>query len=262
MTIVRKAAVADMFYPADPAELDQQLDDFLDKAGDNHEPALALIVPHAGYIYSGPVAASAYTHLTSLRGKIRKVVLLGPSHRVGFRGIAASGADCFVTPLGEIPLDHDAIKKILDMPQVHQLDQAHTNEHCLEVQLPFLQKVLGDFSLIPLVVGDADAGEVAEVIESLWQDEQTLVVVSTDLSHYHDYHTAQQLDRNTCTAIESLEPEAIGYDQACGRNPLIGLLTVAKQRHLHVHTLDLRNSGDTAGPSDSVVGYGAWMLTH
>jgi AmmeMemoRadiSam system protein B len=189
-------------------------------------------------------------------------MLLGPSHRVGFRGIAVSSADCFVTPLGEIPLDHEAMKKILDMPQVHQLDQAHADEHCLEVQLPFLQKVLGDFSLIPLVVGDADAHEVAEVIDALWKDEQTLVVVSTDLSHYHDYHTAQQLDRSTCTAIESLEPDAVGYDQACGRNPLIGLLTVAKQRNLHVHTLDLRNSGDTAGPSDSVVGYGAWMLTH
>jgi hypothetical protein len=251
-----------MFYPADPAELEQQLDDFLGKAGDDHEPALALIVPHAGYIYSGPVAASAYTHLTSLRGKIRKVVLLGPSHRVGFRGIAVSGADCFVTPLGEVPLDHEAMKKVLGMPQVHQLDQAHADEHCLEVQLPFLQKVLGDFSLIPLVVGDADAQEVAEVIDALWKDEQTLVVVSTDLSHYHDYQTAQQLDRDTCTAIESLAPDAVGYEQACGRNPLIGLLTVAKQRNLHVHTLDLRNSGDTAGPSDSVVGYGAWMLTH
>ena len=262
MTTVRKAAVADMFYPADPAELGRQLDGFLDNAGDNHEPALALIVPHAGYIYSGPVAASAYTHLTSLRGKIRKVVLLGPSHRVGFRGIAVSGADYFVTPLGEIPLDHDALKEVLGLPQVHLLDQAHADEHCLEVQLPFLQKLLGDFSLIPLVVGDTDAHEVAEVIESLWKDEQTLVVVSTDLSHYHDYHTAQQLDRATCSAIESLDPDAIGHDQACGRNPLNGLLTVAKQRHLHVHTLDLRNSGDTAGPRDSVVGYGAWMLTH
>lgn len=262
MKTVREAAVADMFYPADPAELDRQLDDFLDKAGDDHEPALALIVPHAGYIYSGPVAASAYTHLTSLRGKIQKVVLLGPSHRFGFRGIAVSGADYFVTPLGKIPLDRKAVKDVLGMPQVHQLDQAHIDEHCLEVQLPFLQKVLGEFSLIPLVVGDTEANEVAEVIETLWKDEQTLIVVSTDLSHYHDYHTAQQLDRNTCTAIEALDPEAISHDQACGRNPLNGLLTVAKQRNLHVHTLDLRNSGDTAGPSDQVVGYGAWMLTH
>lgn len=262
MSIVREAAVADMFYPADPAELDSQLNAFLEKAGDNHEPALALIVPHAGYIYSGPIAASAYTHLSSLRGKIRRVVLLGPSHRVGFRGIAVSGADYFMTPLGKIPLDHKDFKVLLDMPQVHLLDQAHADEHSLEVQLPFLQKVLGDFSLIPLVVGDANEHEVADVIETLWKDEQTLVVVSTDLSHYHDYHTAQQLDRNTCSAIESLEPDAIGYDQACGRNPLNGLLTVAKRRNLNVHTLDLRNSGDTAGSRDRVVGYGAWMLTH
>lgn len=262
MEVVREAAVADMFYPADPVELERQITDFIDSAGDNHEPALALIVPHAGYIYSGPVAASAYTHLRSLRGKIRKVILLGPSHRVGFRGIAVSGADYFVTPLGRIPLDHAARKELLDMPQVHLFDQAHADEHSLEVQLPFLQKMLGDFTLIPLVVGDADAHDVAEVIETLWKDEQTLVVVSTDLSHYHDYHTAQRLDRNTCAAIESLEPEDIGYDQACGRNPLNGLLTVARHRNLHVHTLDLRNSGDTAGPRDRVVGYGAWMLTH
>lgn len=262
MEIVREAAVADMFYPADPAILEGQIADLIDRAGDNQEPALALIVPHAGYIYSGPVAASAYIHLRALRGKIRKVVLLGPSHRVGFRGIAISGADYFVTPLGRIPLDHTALKALLDMPQVHLFDQAHADEHSLEVQLPFLQKMLGDFTLTPLVVGDANADDVAEVIEALWKDEQTLVVVSTDLSHYHDYHTAQRLDRNTCTAIESLEPADIGYDQACGRNPLNGLLTVARHRNLHVHTLDLRNSGDTAGPRDRVVGYGAWMLTH
>ena len=262
MATIREAAVADIFYPADPLELERQLNDFLKQAGDNHEPALALIVPHAGYIYSGPIAASAYTHLTSLRGKISKVILLGPSHRVGFRGIAVSGADYFKTPLGEIPLDHEALNEVLKLPQVQQFEQAHTDEHSLEVQLPFLQKVLGEFSLIPLVVGDADPHEVAEVIDSLWKDEHTLVVVSTDLSHYHDYHTAQGLDRNTCTAIETLDPEAISQDQACGRNPLNGLLTVARQRNLHVHTLDLRNSGDTAGPKDRVVGYGAWMLTH
>ncbi|MDT8404366.1 AmmeMemoRadiSam system protein B [Sulfuriflexus sp.] len=261
MEIIREAAVAGLFYPADPAELDRQLDEFLAKAGDDHKPALALIVPHAGYVYSGPVAARAYTHLFPLHDKVRKVALLGPAHRVGFHGIAMSSADYFVTPLGQIPLDHEARQDLLRLPQVQQLDQAHADEHCLEVQLPFLQKLLGDFSLIPLVVGDADAVEVAEVIEQLWRDEHTLVVISTDLSHYHDYLTAQQLDQNTCSAIESLEPDAIGYDQACGRNALNGLLTVAKRRHLHVHTLDLRNSGDTAGPRDRVVGYGAWMLT-
>lgn len=261
MASIREAAVADLFYPANPAELNQQLDEFIDQAGGDREPALALVVPHAGYIYSGPIAASAYVHLQALRGKIRRVVLLGPSHRVAFHGLATSSADFFATPLGNIPLDRPALDGLLELPQVRQFDQAHADEHSLEVQLPFLQKMLGNFALIPLVVGETEPAEVAEVIDRLWSDEQTLVVISSDLSHYHDYPTAQKMDRKTCEAIETLHPEAIDYDSACGRNPLRGLLDVVRQRGLQVRTLDLRNSGDTAGPADRVVGYGAWMVT-
>lgn len=259
---IRQAAVSGMFYPASPTELHDQISGFLAAATPGEQTPLALIVPHAGYIYSGPIAASAYVNLRALRGKIKRVVLLGPSHQVGFRGLATSSAEYFETPLGTIPLDVTSIRKLSALPQVQQLDQAHTEEHSLEVQLPFLQEVLGEFELIPVVVGDADGEEVAEVINALWTDDSTLIVVSSDLSHYHDYNSAQQMDRHTCEAIEQLHPDDIAFEDACGRNPVQGLLTVAKQRGLHARTLDLRNSGDTAGDPGRVVGYGAWMFTH
>jgi len=218
-------------------------------------------VPHAGYIYSGPVAASAYGLLNPARDIISRVVLLGPSHRVPLHGLAATHATHFATPLGDIALDTEAIKLLLSLPQVKTLDSAHAREHSLEVHLPFLQVLLSDFKLIPLVVGDASPEEVAEVLDRVWGDKHTLIVISSDLSHYHDYNTAKQLDIQTCHAIEQMTPERIGYEQACGRNPLNGLLTTAKRRGLTVTTVDLRNSGDTAGSRDQVVGYGAWAFT-
>lgn len=261
MPSIREPAVAGMFYPDDPAILRKMVDDYLERAEtmDNPSPK-ALIVPHAGYIYSGPVAASGYALLLPLREKIRRVVLLGPSHRVAFAGLAASSAIRFRTPLGDIPLDTDAIEGLSDLPQVKLLDQAHQLEHSLEVHLPFLQEALHQFQLIPLVVGDANAEEVAEVLERLWGGEETLIVISSDLSHYHDYATAQRLDRKTAEAIETLRPEEISSDGACGRNPVKGLLLLARRKGMRVETLDLRNSGDTAGPRDQVVGYGAWAL--
>lgn len=260
MSTVRPPAVAGLFYPADPRELRAMLHDFLHTAAGAAPAPKAIVVPHAGYVYSGPVAASAYARLESARGTVRRVVLLGPSHRVGFCGLAASGADSFATPLGTIPVDRAALEKVLALPQVGLLDQAHAMEHSLEVHLPFLQAVLGEFSLVPLAVGDASAREVAEVLELFWDGPETLIVISTDLSHYHDYETARRMDAATSRAIEALRIEDIDYDQACGRAPLAGLLEVARRRGLHVKTIDLRNSGDTAGPRDRVVGYGAYVL--
>ncbi|MGM0592940.1 MAG: AmmeMemoRadiSam system protein B [Pseudomonadota bacterium] len=262
MSIVREPAVAGMFYPDDPAKLQQMVAGFLAEADvpAAAPPPKAIIAPHAGYPYSGPVAASVYARLRPIRDKIRRVVLLGPSHRVGFLGLATSSADAFRTPLGEVPLDSTAIAQVSALPQVHELDQAHMLEHSLEVQLPFLQETLGEFSLVPLVVGDASADEVAEVLEQLWGGEETLIVISSDLSHYHDYETARSMDSATSEAIEQLRPDAIGYECACGRNPVNGLLRVAKRKHLHAETLDLRSSGDTAGPRDQVVGYGAYLI--
>ena len=220
----------------------------------------ALIAPHAGYIYSGPIAANAYARLLTGRGTIRRVVLLGPSHRVAFHGLAVSSADGFDTPLGSIPLDKALIQSISRLPQVHFLDQAHAREHSLEVHLPFLQMVLDDFTLLPLVVGDATAQEVGEVLEQVWGGPETVIIVSSDLSHYHDYETAIRMDSATSRAIESLRPEDIDYDHACGRNPINGLLYIARKKGLHAETVDMRNSGDTAGPRDQVVGYGAYAL--
>ncbi len=261
MENIRKPAVAGMFYPADPEEIHSQLADFFRQAaaGDGTAPK-ALIAPHAGYIYSGPVAASAYIRLKSAADTITRVILLGPSHRVAFPGLATPSADAFRTPLGDIPLDREAVEAVEALPQVHRLDEAHLMEHSLEVHLPFLQELLHHFTLVPLVVGDADSDEVAEVLEMLWGGPETLIVISSDLSHYHDYATAQEMDRTTSEAIEGLHPEALHYDDACGRNPIKGLLTVARRKAMHMETVDLRNSGDTAGPRDRVVGYGSYVL--
>jgi len=258
---IRQPAVAGLFYPADADELHEMVHEMLQKAHKlpGHK-VKALIAPHAGYIYSGPIAASAYIQLSSRKGEIKRVVLLGPSHRVPFQGLACSSADYFHTPLGDIPLDKNAVEIISSLPQIQMLDQAHREEHSLEVHLPFLQEVLDDFVLVPLVVGEATPNEVAEVLDLLWGGDETLIVISSDLSHYHDYATAQQMDQQTSYAIESLRPKDIQYDSACGRNPVNGLLNLARKRGLHAHTIDLRNSGDTAGPRDQVVGYGAYLF--
>lgn len=256
----RAAAVAGMFYPANAVQLRHAIDDYLQHAVSHPQIPKAIIVPHAGYVYSGPIAASAYATLRPLRSQIGKVVLLGPAHRVPFRGLAATSADFFITPLGKIKIDRDAVTRVSQLPQVEIFDSAHAQEHSLEVQLPFLQSVLDNFELIPLVVGEAGQHEVAEVLNLLWGGDETLIVISSDLSHYKNYAVAQQMDRATSTAIETLQPEQIHYDMACGRNPVNGLLEVARQKHLHVETIDLRNSGDTAGDKSRVVGYGAYVF--
>ena len=261
MQTVRTPAVAGLFYPADAAELQTQVRGFLDQVKTPAEsPPKAIIVPHAGYIYSGPIAASAYARLRAARDIIRRVVLLGPSHRVGFRGIAVSGMEAFATPLGRIAVDRAAVEQLEPLPDVGFLEQAHAQEHSLEVHLPFLQEVLGRFKLVPLVVGEARPAEVGAVLEALWGGPETLIVISSDLSHYHDYSTARLLDDTTSKAIEALRFEDIGYEQACGRNPVNGLLWVARRKGLHGETIDLRNSGDTAGSRDQVVGYGAYVF--
>jgi len=261
MTAIRPTAVAGMFYPADFAEASGQLSTFLGAAdpGDGRLPK-ALIAPHAGWVYSGPVAASAYVLLRPLRGRIERVVLLGPSHRVAFRGMALSGAEQWASPLGAVALDRAGAERLLTLPGVGVLDQAHAQEHSLEVHVPFLQAVLGDFKLLPIVVGDCPPEMIAAVIEAAWGGPETLVVVSTDLSHFLDYQGCRRMDAATVAAIERLEPGDIERDGACGRMPVSGLLLAARRHGLVIKTLDVRNSGDTAGPKDRVVGYGAWAL--
>jgi AmmeMemoRadiSam system protein B len=262
MTQVQRASVAGSFYPGDAQRLQAAVRGYLAEAGTESggPPPVAIIAPHAGYVYSGPIAASAYARLVPLRGRIRRVVLIGPAHRVPFRGLAVSGADAFETPLGAIPLERDAIAAISALPQVKRLDAAFDGEHCLEVHLPFLQTVLGDFKLVPIVVCDASGADVAEVLEMLWTGSETLPVISSDLSHYHDHATARRRDQETSRTIEAMAGERLDWDDACGRIPIAGLLSVARRRGLAATTVDLRNSGDTAGPRGEVVGYGAWVV--
>lgn len=224
-------------------------------------PAKAVIAPHAGYIYSGPIAGSAFASWTGSGDKVQRVVLIGPSHRLAFDGVALTRAAAFATPFGSVPVDQESLSRISSLPQVRFLEAAHEHEHSLEVELPFLQRVLGDFALVPLVVGEATDAEVAEVLERLWGGPETRFVISSDLSHYYDYETAKEIDQWTAEAIEALRPADIGTEHACGRIPIRGLLEIARQCKLKALTVDLRNSGDTAGSQDQVVGYGAFVLT-
>jgi AmmeMemoRadiSam system protein B len=258
---VRKPAVAGSFYPAQPNRLRRQIEELLAAA----EPApkitpKALIAPHAGYIYSGLPAATAFATLRDSAHTFARIVLIGPAHYVAIRGVVLPTIDAFETPLGRVPVDRDALAEITDLPFVSLNDAAHAPEHALEVELPFLQIVVPSFSLLPLVVGDATAQEVAQVLARLWSGPETLLVISSDLSHYHSYETARRLDATTAASIENADWASLGAGQACGYLPIAGLLIEANRRNLKARRLSLCNSGDTAGPRNQVVGYGAWIF--
>ena len=259
---VRAAAVAGQFYPADPRRLAADVSDFLAQvpacAG---APPKALIAPHAGYVYSGAVAAAAFAELRARGEGIARVVVIGPAHYVPLRGIAFPTAEAFVTPLGRVPVDYDALAAIADLPCVSAMDAAHAPEHAIEVELPFLQSVLlPRFTLVPLLVGTATPQDVAQVLAYLWGGAETLIVISSDLSHYHDYETARRLDAATAQRIERGDWAGLGPGDACGRLPIAGLLAEGARHGLAARRLALCNSGDTAGPRHEVVGYGAWAF--
>jgi len=263
MSGTRPAVVAGKFYPGAPSVLAADVRAFVANAAarDRGNAALpkALIVPHAGYVYSGAVAGSAYVRLAAGRGTIRRVVLLGPTHRVPVRGLALPAARSFATPLGEIEVDREAAAAALSLPCVCESDAAHAFEHSLEVQLPFLQQALGEFTIVPFAVGDATPREVADVIGLLWGGPETLIVVSSDLSHYHGYAEARAIDRVTADAVLALSP-TLDHEQACGATPINGLLLCARERGMRPELLDLRNSGDTAGDKSRVVGYASFAF--
>ncbi len=265
MSTIRPPAVAGSFYPRNRVTLTDEIDAMLDDAG-RRKPLLpdeplpkAIIVPHAGYIYSGPVAAGAYLRLRRGKESITRVLLLGPVHRVPVHGLALSSASYFETPLGVIPLEGDAAQQLAGLSQVTVSDAAHAEEHSLEVQLPFLQRVLGEFSLIPLAVGDARPEAVAEVLERLWGGPETLIVISSDLSHYLPYDTARRMDHDTVQALLKLQLLP-SHDLACGATPVNGMVVAARRKGLVPRLIDLRNSGDTAGDKRGVVGYASITL--
>lgn len=262
---IRPAAVAGMFYPADPQDLTRMVFGFLASNQPDvtiaNEDIKAIIAPHAGYVYSGPIAASVYQYLTKLKGSISNVVLIGPSHRVPLIGLATSSAHYFSTPLGNIEINRTITDELNQFAYVSELDQAHSMEHSLEVHLPFLQLTLEDFQLIPIVAGEASADQVSQLINVALNHKNTLLVISSDLSHYHDYQKAQKLDHDTCDAIESLSFQKLDSQHACGYIPVRGLLQYAKEHGLTAKTVDCRNSGDTAGPRNEVVGYGSYVFT-
>lgn len=260
---MRPAAVAGMFYPGDAGQLSGEVAGMLRAATDASTSApvpKAIIAPHAGYIYSGPIAASVYALLNQAAKNIRRVIVLGPTHRVGVDGLALPSASHFSTPLGMIEIDQEARAMLADLPQVLVADPPHAQEHSLEVQLPFLQSVLPNFRLVPLAVGHASAEAVAAVLDRLWGGPETLIVVSSDLSHYLPYAAAQKIDGRTAARIVAYDP-TIGHDEACGATPVNGLLLAARRHGLKAHLIDLRNSGDTAGDRSRVVGYGGFAFS-
>lgn len=264
----RPAAVAGMFYPDDPNRLRQEVSHYLQavhrdiqaRAQTLKQPPRAIIAPHAGYRYSGPIAASAYTMLAPFRQGIDRVLLFGPSHRVAFSGLATVSVHAFDTPLGQVAVDRDTVDQLTNMPFVQVLDRAHAPEHGLEVHLPFIMQTLGDdVRIVPLLFGEASDADAATVIERFWLMQRTLIIISSDLSHFHDYDTATRMDRQTADAIARGDVAKVGPYQACGSVAVQGLMHVAQQHQTPAQLLDLRNSGDTAGPRDQVVGYGAWV---
>ena len=253
--------MAGQFYPAEPARLRGEVLRLLDATGPSDRTLpKALIAPHAGYVYSGAVAGAAFATLRERAGTIERVVLIGPAHYVAVRGIAVPSVAAFETPLGRVPVDRESLNALDGLPFIVRADAPHAPEHALEVELPFLQQILREFRVVPLVVGDADPQEVAEVLQALWGGPETLIVVSSDLSHYHDYETARRLDGATAQAVEGGEWAAIGPNEACGFLAVAGLLREASRRGLKALRLSLCNSGDTAGWRDRVVGYGAWRF--
>lgn len=259
---VRGAAVAGQFYSGQADALRREVDALLGAADSPDEPApKAIIAPHAGFMFSGGVAATAYARLRPASGRIRRVVILGPSHFVPIRGLAASSADWFETPLGRLRVDASGLATVLDFPSVEVIDAAHAREHSIETQLPFIQQVLGDnVTIVPLVVGDARPSTVGQVLAALWGDAETAIAISSDLSHFHDDRSARRLDQATARTIESLRGSELRAEDACGFLPVAGLLWNAQQRGATVHTLELKTSADAGAPPDSVVGYGAFTL--
>lgn len=268
----RPAAVAGRFYPGDAAELQQTVDALLAEAAKEvaagqaelevpTTPNLkAMISPHAGYAYSGAIAATGYAWLKAIAERIKRVVLVGPAHYVGFEGIATVGVDAMATPLGNVMVDRTMVDAALELPFVSVHDEAHAPEHGLEVHLPFLQRVLGEFTVAPFIFSRTDGQHVGELLEKLWGGPETLILVSSDLSHFFNYDDARELDQAACEAIEQFDADSLREEQACGRLAIQGLLNIAPSHHLNVKTLDLRNSGDTAGSKDRVVGYGSWVF--
>lgn len=258
---IRPAVAAGRFYPGNADQLRALVGQLLASVPPVNEPApKALIIPHAGYLYSGTTAAAGYSSLLPDRNAIKRVILVGPSHFIPVDGLAVTGAEAFSTPLGNVAVDVEQVNSIKRLPQVHELDEAHAQEHSLEVQLPFLQTVLSNFTIVPLTVGETSADQIVEVLDLLWDGAETRIIISSDLSHYHDSDTARVLDVATATAIEKLNEEALAEEAACGQSPMCGLLRAARNRGLRARTLALRNSGDTAGPRDRVVGYGAFAF--
>lgn len=259
MQQIRPPAVAGQFYPGSVPALRRAVQDYIERASEpSGTPPKAIVGPHAGYIYSGPIAGSAYAYLAKANGAVKRVILIGPAHWSPVHGLAASSAQAFASPLGTIPVDRQSVDIALEFSQVQIKDEAHVREHCLEVHLPFLQAIFRDFSIVPLLVGSCPPDQVAQILEALWGGPETVLIISSDLSHYHDYETAVKLDTATSRAIEHLE--FVEEGQACGRVAINGLLALAKKHQLQVETVDLRNSGDTAGPRDRVVGYGAYVF--
>ena len=258
----RPPAFAGMFYSDKPQELAAAVKAYVAQATlvVTPKPPKAVVAPHAGYIYSGPIAGTAYAALAARGGQVERVILLGPSHRVAFGGVATSGARVFETPIGPVAVDRDAVAELVRTGLAREFEPAHENEHSLEVQLPFLKQLFPGARVVPLLAGDDDWNVAKRILAKLWGGDETVIVVSSDLSHYHDYATAKKIDAGTAQSMQNLAAGQVDHEQACGATGVNALLALVADKGLACTTLDLRNSGDTAGPKNRVVGYGAFAV--
>ncbi|MDH5654459.1 MAG: AmmeMemoRadiSam system protein B [Spirochaetia bacterium] len=257
METVRESAVAGSFYPDEKKHLADLVDSYLSGEDKKNPLPEAIIVPHAGYMYSGAVAGKGYTSIKQL--DIKNILIIGPAHRVYVNGLAIPDCDAFVTPLGKISVNKELYPELVKLPFISINDEAHKDEHCIEVQLPFLQRLFTSFQIIPVLAGNADEEQIQTLFD-LTSGKIDLIIVSSDLSHYNSYETAKNLDRNAANSIEALDPFSLESEQACGSRPIKGLLLYAKRAGLKVKTLVLQNSGDVSGSRSSVVGYGSFIF--
>lgn len=259
--IIRPPAVAGTLYDADTQRLLAQVESWLNEGVAKTTPKTpkALVVPHSGYHYSGKTAAAAYRLLEPVYDSIRRVVILGNSHRDTINGFALPGVDVFKTPLGDVKVDPHAVQHLLNEPDVQELPEAHRLEHSIEVQLPFLQTVLEDFVIVPLIVGNNDPKRVAELLKPLWGAEETLIVISTGLSRKRPQSEARSQDAHSAERIRKMKID-FSYPEACGFNALNGFLYLAKEKHLDSKCLALSTSADTNGLKDRVRGFGSFAF--
>ncbi len=259
--MIKECDVAGQFYPKERAQLIEMIENFSSSEREIIYKPKAIIVPHAGFIYSGDIAAKAYKALIPLVDNYKKIILLSPAHRKSVTGVAYHNARKFACPIGDIPVNAELLSILKTNDSVYNDDEAFNFEHGLETHFPFISYIFRDISFLPLIVGNIDTQKLSDIFNLFWQADDILFIISSDLSHFHNYEICKTLDHETTQHIINLNYEKINHDAACGYYPLCGALKLAKDNNQKCYLLSLKNSGDSIGDKDSVVGYGSFIIS-